>query len=428
MVLCVEKATGLPNIDIETNDELDFSFEKAKIKTCQTEICEQATAWDCYFARQETEVDDFTINQNFGTRQGEYMGTLHRLLIFRKDQQKVKNLWHDLGTLISQLGTWLTDDWLCCLSITADRGPVAWPDGGCSPGVSALTGTPAAGSALGLQVPVYSASLPACRPAGHLVGAGGRSSCREAAWPARGSGQDRSPTAAFAACPLVETPLSAGGMNYRAVADTVAEKLLGYSRDDTGWRVCKRTNEVCVSWRPSSEYSGNLYKGEGIIKAAPKDVWECLKPVPEGPRVKWDKNVKSFELIEMINDGLSGHLQTVSVCRTVTPSAAVGLISPRDFVDVILIKQYENGTISSNATHVEHPNCPPKPHYVRGFNHPCGCFCAPIAGEPLKTHLTMFFQTDLGGYLPQSVLESFFPSSMVEFYSNLAKAVKIFKA
>ncbi|XP_072134454.1 stAR-related lipid transfer protein 5 isoform X2 [Mobula birostris] len=162
-------------------------------------------------------------------------------------------------------------------------------------------------------------------------------------------------------------------MNYRTVADSVAEKLLGYSRDDSGWRFCRRTGDVCVSWRPSSEYSGNLYKGEGTINAAPHEVWECLKPVPDGLRVKWDKNVKLFELIETIDN-------TISVCRTVTPSAALGIISPRDFVDVILIKQYEDGTISSNATNVEHPGCPPKPHYVRGFNHPCGCFCAPIPG------------------------------------------------
>ncbi|XP_038669300.1 stAR-related lipid transfer protein 5 isoform X2 [Scyliorhinus canicula] len=173
--------------------------------------------------------------------------------------------------------------------------------------------------------------------------------------------------------------------------------------------------------RAAGKSARDRYKGEGIIKAAPKDVWECLKPVPDGVRVKWDKNVRVFELIAVIDDA-------VSVCRTVTPSAAKGLISPRDFVDVILIKQYEGGIISSNATHVEHPDCPSKPHFVRGFNHPCGCFCAPIQGEPQKTRLTTFFQTDLGGYLPQTVLESFFPSSMAEFYNNLAKAVKTFKA
>lgn len=42
-------------------------------------------------------------------------------------------------------------------------------------------------------------------------------------------------------------------------------------------------------------------------------------------------------------------VQDISICRTVTPSAAMGIIAPRDFVDVILIKQYEDGSISSNG-------------------------------------------------------------------------------
>nr|XP_029505176.1 stAR-related lipid transfer protein 5-like [Oncorhynchus nerka] len=79
------------------------------------------------------------------------------------------------------------------------------------------------------------------------------------------------------------------------------------------------------------------------------------------------------------------------------------------------------------ATHVTHPSCPPQSGYVRGFNHPCGCICVPISGEPNKTQLFSFFQTDLGGFLPRSVVDSFFPSSMVEFYSNLAKAIKSLK-
>lgn len=41
--------------------------------------------------------------------------------------------------------------------------------------------------------------------------------------------------------------------------------------------------------------------------------------------------------------------QDISICRTVTPSAAMGIIAPRDFVDVILVKQYEDGAISSNG-------------------------------------------------------------------------------
>ncbi|MGH0135423.1 UNVERIFIED_CONTAM: hypothetical protein FKN15_015330 [Acipenser sinensis] len=96
------------------------------------------------------------------------------------------------------------------------------------------------------------------------------------------------------------------------------------------------------------------YKGEGIINGSPEKVWMCLKPVPDGLRVKWDNNVKKFELIQSIDDVqelfvFSTHVQEVSVCRTVTPSAAMGIISPRDFVDVVLVKRYEDGTITSNG-------------------------------------------------------------------------------
>ncbi|XP_029431231.1 stAR-related lipid transfer protein 5 [Rhinatrema bivittatum] len=206
-------------------------------------------------------------------------------------------------------------------------------------------------------------------------------------------------------------------MDYPALARAAADKVLSYSRERSGWRLCKSTDEVSIYWRPSTEFPGNLYKGEGIVNATPEHLWEYLKPESAGLRVKWDKTVKEFEVIEAVTD-------TVSVCRTVTPSAAMKIISPRDFVDVVLVKQYEDGTIASNATNVQHPSCPPQSGFVRGLNHPCGCLCVPVPGDPDKTQLVSIFQTDLSGYLPQSVVDSFFPYSMAQFYANLTKALR----
>lgn len=58
------------------------------------------------------------------------------------------------------------------------------------------------------------------------------------------------------------------------------------------------------------------YKGEGIVNGSPQKVWECLKPEPNGLRLKWDNNVKKFELLEQVStvgfmpavDSLSGIL------------------------------------------------------------------------------------------------------------------------
>ncbi|XP_061414475.1 stAR-related lipid transfer protein 5 [Lethenteron reissneri] len=208
--------------------------------------------------------------------------------------------------------------------------------------------------------------------------------------------------------------------DYRGMADSVADKLVGYSKDDGGWRVAKSNKLVTISWRASTEFPGYLYKGEGLLEMAPNALWEFVKPTPDGLRVKWDRNVRAFQILQSLDEELS-------VCRTITSSAAMGVISARDFVDVVLVKRYDDGSIASNATHVVHESCPPQSGYVRGFNHPCGCMCLPVPGEPNKTKMVTFFQTDLGGYLPRSLVDSFFPSTMAEFYSNLSKALTTLK-
>ncbi|KAM7048650.1 stAR-related lipid transfer protein 5 [Molossus nigricans] len=205
------------------------------------------------------------------------------------------------------------------------------------------------------------------------------------------------------------------------LGEAVAEKMLRYRRDESGWKICRQGNGVTVSWRPSVEFPGNLYRGEGVVTGRPETVWDFVKPLAGSLREKWDENVTSFEIIQSITD-------TMCVTRTATPSAAMKLISPRDFVDLVLVKTLEDGTIVSNAANVEHPLCPPKPGYVRGRNHPCGCFCEPVPGEPNRTRLVTFFQTDLSGFLPQSVVDAFFPRSMAGFYANLQRAVRLVPA
>uniref|UniRef100_A0A8D2BDE0 StAR related lipid transfer domain containing 5 n=1 Tax=Sciurus vulgaris TaxID=55149 RepID=A0A8D2BDE0_SCIVU len=190
------------------------------------------------------------------------------------------------------------------------------------------------------------------------------------------------------------------------VSETVAEKVLQYRRDASGWKICRESNGVSVSWRPSVEFPGNLYRGEGIVCGTPEEVWDCVKPAAGGLREKWDENVTSFEVIQSITDNLH-------------PLSCMKLNFSQRFVDVVLVKRYEDGTISSNATHWEHPLCPQNQVFVRGFKPSC---------EPNKTNLVTFFQTDLSGYpnpIPTKALWTpSFPHSMTSFYANLQKAVK----
>ena len=56
-----------------------------------------------------------------------------------------------------------------------------------------------------------------------------------------------------------------------------------------------------------------------MVNGSPEKVWECLKPVPNGMRVKWDNNVKKFELLERVTEVRFTALCTLSTVTSVSP-------------------------------------------------------------------------------------------------------------
>ncbi len=61
------------------------------------------------------------------------------------------------------------------------------------------------------------------------------------------------------------------------------------------------------------------------------------------------------------------------VVRTVTPSAAMGLISAREFIDLMMFRHEEDGESAVTAgISIEYPGYPITADLVRGKNFPCG--------------------------------------------------------
>ncbi|MGH0169533.1 UNVERIFIED_CONTAM: hypothetical protein FKN15_005502 [Acipenser sinensis] len=88
-------------------------------------------------------------------------------------------------------------------------------------------------------------------------------------------------------------------MDYLQIADKVAQKIWSYNQDDSGWKLAKNSKNVTVSWKPSNEYAGNLYHGEGIIEDTPEKIIPFMY-LPEY-RNKWDTAVKSYTFLERID-------------------------------------------------------------------------------------------------------------------------------
>ena len=68
------------------------------------------------------------------------------------------------------------------------------------------------------------------------------------------------------------------------------------------------------------------YKGESVINAPPSTVFYYVDPLPDGPRAKWDSNMKKIEVLEWLEKvpialnnqsplSISGSLRLISFCN-----------------------------------------------------------------------------------------------------------------
>ncbi|XP_070541753.1 stAR-related lipid transfer protein 5-like isoform X2 [Ptychodera flava] len=205
-------------------------------------------------------------------------------------------------------------------------------------------------------------------------------------------------------------------MDYRAEAEKAGEKLMGYYKD-TDWKVSKVSKEVTVSHKKSAEFDGHIYKAECVLDGTPDEIVKYVIPTPLGVREKWDKTIKSSEVLESSE-------KDFFVVHSQTHSSAMGVISSRDFIDAVLINHLdEDNIVCTNSVSVEHPQCPPVDDVVRAFNHPGGTFCVPVKGEENKTKVINFLQSDLKGMLPRTLVETALPNTMIDFIIGLKTAL-----
>ncbi|ESP05526.1 hypothetical protein LOTGIDRAFT_102899 [Lottia gigantea] len=205
-------------------------------------------------------------------------------------------------------------------------------------------------------------------------------------------------------------------MDFREIAEKTADILKGYLKDDSGWEVAKKTKDILIEYKPSKEFGGHLYRGTSEYSCPVEIVFQYVDPLPgDAPRLKWDKGIKKIEILKTISDD-------VRINRVCTDSACMGMISPRDFVDVILNKKTEDG-MSTNVS-IDYAECPVDKKYVRGWNHHCGLICMNIPDKPGHTKLVSLIQPDIKGMLPRALVDQAIPGSMTEFFANLRQCLK----
>ncbi|MCI4387010.1 hypothetical protein PGIGA_G00069370 [Pangasianodon gigas] len=192
--------------------------------------------------------------------------------------------------------------------------------------------------------------------------------------------------------------------------------LISYHNlEEKEWKVAKKSKDVTVWRKPSAEFSGFLYKVEGLVMEKPCRIVDYIRPGPY--RLQWDSLMTTMDIVQTLD-------KACCVMRYTTAGQLWNIIAPREFMDFSYTTAYQSGLLSCGVSvegEQREQSC------VRGYNHPCGWFCVPVDGGEVDgapcSLLNGYIQTDLRGKIPQSAVDVAMATSLINFYADLRKAL-----
>ncbi|XP_071587756.1 stAR-related lipid transfer protein 4 isoform X2 [Heliangelus exortis] len=123
-----------------------------------------------------------------------------------------------------------------------------------------------------------------------------------------------------------------------SLATKLRNTLVQYhSIGDSQWRVAKKTKDATVWRKPSEEFSGYLYKAQGVVEDVTNRIVDHIRP--GSYRIDWDSLMTSMDIMETFEENCC-------VMRYTTAGQLWNIIAPREFVDFSYTTSYEDGLLT----------------------------------------------------------------------------------
>ncbi|XP_012938076.1 stAR-related lipid transfer protein 5 [Aplysia californica] len=205
---------------------------------------------------------------------------------------------------------------------------------------------------------------------------------------------------------------------YEELARAATEKLKEYLTSTDDWKTATKTKDgITVEYKLSDMNEGrNVYRAEYVVDAPLELASESFRWGPESVRAEWVTTIADQKMLEKFSDDLQ-------VVWSLSKSMALGLISPRDIIQVISVTKTED-TFLSSVVSVERDDCPPSDKYVREECSPEGFILERLASDPRKTRLVQVAHYKLNGNLPRSLVEATIPKMMISCFKEFSNYLK----
>eukprot|EP00043_Microstomoeca_roanoka_P002901 m.41259 g.41259 ORF g.41259 m.41259 type:complete len:235 (+) comp11802_c0_seq3:97-801(+) len=157
--------------------------------------------------------------------------------------------------------------------------------------------------------------------------------------------------------------------------------------------------------RAGLDDKADVIKLTTIIDVSPREAAHLLNDYEV--RKTWENTLTKESRSDVLQLERDDGRQVLQVIRTLSNPAMGGLISPREFIDLAMTTYKEDGSVFHVAQSILHPDFPVTQGFVRGTNFPCGMYYDVLADEAstkLKTKITYIIQSEVGGWLPASLV------------------------
>lgn len=173
-----------------------------------------------------------------------------------------------------------------------------------------------------------------------------------------------------------------------------------------GWKVEKQTAEGDVVHSKFIRRNHKIFRITGTVDIPPKVLFDVLKNNIENVP-SWNPTLLQCRILKGIND-------KVSISYQVAAEGGGGIVSSRDFV-TLRCCDVHNGVYVCAGTSILYSDMPAQKGYVRGENGP-GCWVmTPIPNEPNKCIFQWVLDTNLKGWIPQTIIDTALSFAMFDY-------------
>jgi len=213
-------------------------------------------------------------------------------------------------------------------------------------------------------------------------------------------------------------PISDQERELKKLAEDMLFKAKNNMDDESGWKVerqCQATGDIV---QVKTINRKKVFRLTSTVDVAPSvllaDLYYEIEKMP-----RWNPTVVDCKILQHIDE-------FTDVTYQVAAEAGGGLVSTRDFVNLRHWAMVD-GVYLAAAVSIQHSAMPDQPKKVRGENGPTCYALSALKGDPERCHFRWILDTDLKGWIPQSVIDKALSGVQLEYIQNVRIRASILK-